>query len=286
MSSTTIITPFSSEVSVEGCEENCIAAVRACLTSVTPILNEAEGETSLEVGYTVSLIAIAYRRGEINAVCDAFCPECELLTTTESIKVRRLSETFSAEDCVTGTITLEASDPVADSIIAVCAPSIHISSAFVRDGVPFAEGVINATVLYYSAELNSKNSLNIELPFSLKLNHSLDDDDEADIRAVITECNIKIRRGGELDVRADLIFDVDIYKTDIDSVIGELNTGEPYEPCEAALTVHYARGGEELFDAAKALKTSPENVKAQNSALEFPLKRGDRVICYRHLERN
>lgn len=286
ISSVNMVTPFASELSLEGCNGDCKAVVRARLSSVTPVLTESGDGKTLEVEYTVSITAIAYGQNEITAVCDAFSENCEILATTESVNVRKLCDSFSAEDCVTGTVTLDQSNPVADSVIAVCSPTVHVTSAFVKDGNPIAEGIVSAVILYYSAELNSKNSVEIELPFSLKLNRISDDDEEIDLRATVSNCTARIRRGGEFDVRADVIFDADVYKTAVDSVITEIKQGEEISPSEAALTVHYARGGEQPFDAAKALKTSPECIKEQNPNLEFPLRKGDRVIYYRHLKRN
>lgn len=285
ITSTTIVTPFATEISAEGCNADCKAFARITIESASVGIEPDEAGAILKVDYVADITGIAYGSNEIEAVCDAFCTKCELGSATESIRVRALTESFCAEDCVTGTVTLDAANPIADSVMAVCSPVVHITSAYIKDGAPVAEGVVSAVILYYSAELNSKNSVEIELPFSLKLSKSVGDSDEADIRAVVSAMNVKIRRGGEFDVRADLIFDVDIYENNVDSVISELNEGEAQEESTSALTVHYAAGGEELFDVAKALKTAPETVSEQNPALEFPLKRGQRVILYRHLER-
>ena len=51
----------------------------------------------------------------------------------------------------------------------------------------------------------------------------------------------------------------------------------------AAVSVHIAIAGEGLWDIAKKTGCSPEEIMADNPALELPLKGGERILVYRNI---
>ena len=126
----------------------------------------------------------------------------------------------------------------------------------------------------------------VELPFSLKVAvPRLKEDDETYARGEVISASLKIRRGNEIDVRAEVAFEVCAAASSTKCVITELTEGEARIIPTAAISVHVARPGESLWDVAKATGTTPEAVMAQNPDLELPLKGGERVIVYRYLEK-
>ena len=160
------------------------------------------------------------------------------------------------------------------------------NAAATADDEMLVEGVVGGNVIYYCAEANSENSVAVELPFSLKVAvPGLKEDDEVYARGEVISASLKIRRGNEIDVRAEVAFEVCAAASSTKCVITELTEGEARIIPTAAISVHVARPGESLWDVAKATGTTPEAVMAQNPDLELPLKGGERVIVYRYLEK-
>ena len=68
-------------------------------------------------------------------------------------------------------------------------------------------------------------------------------------------------------------------------IITELDLGEERALPTGAVAIHIARKGETLWEAAKALGTTPENVLLQNPGITLPLSGGERVVTYRCLSK-
>ena len=92
-----------------------------------------------------------------------------------------------------------------------------------------------------------------------------------------------IRRDGELEIKADIAVEYSATRSEVKYVICELALGEERALPTGAVAIHIARKGETLWEAAKALGTTPENVLLQNPGISLPLSGGERVITYRCL---
>ena len=197
----------------------------------------------------------------------------------------RLNATVT--DRVEGSVTLEVNMPIADNILGMTAAKVTVSNAVAEaDDEMLVEGVVGGNVIYYCAEANSENSGAVELPFSLKVAvPGLRENDEVYVCAEVVAVTLKIRRGNEIDVRADVAFEIYAAGSSTKCVITDLSEGEARIIPSSAISVHVARPGETLWDVAKATGSTPELVMLQNPDLELPLKGGERVLVYRYLSK-
>ena len=67
-------------------------------------------------------------------------------------------------------------------------------------------------------------------------------------------------------------------------VIEEITETGVREEKTSAISVYMARKGEELFDTAKRLNVSPDDLIKTNEDLSFPLKSDERIIIFRQDE--
>ena len=128
-----------------------------------------------------------------------------------------------------------------------------------------------------------KASAAVELPFSLTVSANLKEGDVVTARGIVTNVNVKIRRDGELEIKADIAVEYSACREEVKYIISELAVGEERALPTGAVAIHIARKGETLWDAAKALGTTPENVLLQNPGIALPLSGGERVLTYRCL---
>lgn len=277
-----IVTPFSFECAAEGSRRGSIVCGGARLKNYTASYVESERGGIIVINYVLEICAFVYNEAEINAVADAFSIGNELSITYSSIPVSR--------NCACGTVyeraegTVSPGNGSAERVIAVTAQSLTIANAFGRDGRLVIEGEAAVTVIYRSAETNGETSVNVELPFSITTGESF----EGKIISAygeITEVGVKLRRGSELDVKAEFAVNYTAVCTDDARLITELSVGEPIALPETAISLHIARPGESLWSLAKSLKTTPELVLLQNPELKLPPVGGERVVVYRHLKR-
>ena len=103
--------------------------------------------------------------------------------------------------------------------------------------------------------------------------------------AGVKDVNVKIRRGNELSLRGDICIRLTPVKSGVSAIISEIKVGEAKQPREAAISVHIARKGETVWDAAKALGLTPEEVTRQNPDVAMPCAGGERLVAYRQMEK-
>lgn len=274
-------TPVSLELGAIGAHSGDTCAVAANIRSSHAELVGGEGAT-IAFDFTVEFDYRTFTEDVMNPVCDAFSVTNELLISGESVKIPLPlgQETFFER--VEGKVTLDENMPAADRILAVCGARLNITNAEAGDGKLTVEGMAAAGIVY-CAEDGQKASAAVELPFSITVNAPLKEGDEVTAKGVVTAVSVKVRRDGELDIKADIAVEYSASRCEVKYVICELALGEERAVPTGAVAIHIARKGETLWEAAKALGTTPENVLLQNPGISLPLSGGERVITYRCL---
>lgn len=278
-------TPFTQEAAAIGARADNVVVGDVKLNSFNATF-ETDGETSnIAVEYNLNLSACVYAEEVINPIVDAFSVTNEILSTGESVTVYRNRLCTTVSDRVEGSVTLDVNMPIVDNIMAATAAKVNISNAYADGGKLTLEGVVSAGIVYYCAEANSKNSVAVELPFSITTPANVSGGDAVTAGGEVTNVAVKIRRGNEIDIKADICISVSAVTADTRYIITELQLGEERELPSGAVSIHIAKAKETLWDVAKAMGTTPELVLLQNPNLTLPLSGGERIIAYRHLAR-
>ena len=219
-------------------------------------------------------------------IVDAFSVTNELKSIGQSLTICKNKYNGSFEDRVEGAVTLDINMPIADSILAVTGAKLNIASASATsDGHVTYDGIVSANIIYYSAETNVKSSVAVELPFSFTTAMDAVIGDTVTARGCVTNLATKILRGNEIQIKADIEVEVLISGSETKYIMTDLILGEERVLQTAAFSVHVAKGGETLWDVAKALGMTPEIVLTQNPGLSLPLAGGERVMAYRQMRK-
>lgn len=280
-----MVTQFTQEMAAPGAHSDNMAYVHVCVANCrTSIELDGEGKTGITAEYSLTAEVRTFAEDTVNAIVDAFSVSNELLCQGESVTVYRNKCNETVADRVEGSVTLDINMPIADNVLAATGARLTVSGATADDGKLTIEGIAACNIVYFSAEANSKNSVAVELPFSITVNANLAKGDAVTAFGCVTSVNTKIRRGNEIDIKADISVEYSAVSEDIKYMITDLKLGEERALPTGAFAIHIARGGETLWDVAKALSTTPELVLLQNPNLTLPLSGGERVIAYRHLK--
>ncbi len=274
-------TPFTAELAAAGAHSSDVCNVTATVRACQAELIGGENST-VACSYTVDFAYCTFTEDVANPVCDAFSVTNELLISGEAVKmpVPVCEETFFER--VEGKVTLDDNMPAADRILATCGSRLNITEAVAGDGKLTVEGMASSSVVYCTED-GQKASAAVELPFSITVSASLKDGDKVVAKGIVTAVTVKVRRDGELDIKADIAVEYSATREEVKYVISELSIGEERALPTGAVAIHIARKGETLWDAAKALGTTPENVLLQNPGITLPLSGGERVVTYRCL---
>lgn len=278
------VTPFSNECAAEECRNGYHAEATAQLKNVKAALMMDEQSAAATLEYEIEVNGFVFTEDTINPITDAFSITNELSLTIAEFPITVNKQQKTIFEKVEGSVTLDNDMPIADKIIACCGNKLTIANSYIADDRLVLEGTVKTAIIYFSAETGTKNSVDAELPFSITTMENLG----GKVIAAFGEvCEIiaKIRRGNEIDIKAEIAVTVLTVDTFQAKMVTDLTIGQPIEIPSAAISLHITRPKETLWDVAKALKTTPEMILLQNPDLELPFKGGERVIIYRQLTR-
>lgn len=278
------VTPFEEEAACHGARDDFATVGTLTLDGVKVEVLEGES-TTIELRYDVRYSVKVFSEQSVTVVTDAFSPTDELIKTVTGVEINRPAADVTAEETLDGSVTLKDEMPPADNILAVCGSKCNISDCKSDDGRVTVTGMVTGSIVYYSAENNAVASAAFELPFSVATGVTASPAASVFCTAEVASTTVRIRRGNELDIKAEVCFDLSVTEKTAVAVISDLKIGEPLPQNDSAFSVYIARENESLWDAAKALSLTPEQVVLSNPDLTFPLKGGERVTAFRHLEK-
>lgn len=277
-------TPFSEEAACHGARPEFVAVGGVTLDAVKVEVVEGES-TSVELSYELRFGIKVFSEQTATVVTDAFSPTDELKKTVTGIEIYKATPCVDVQESLDGSVTLKEDMPPADNILAVCGEKLNVSDCKVEDGRVTVTGMVTGSIVYYSAENNSVSSAAFELPFSVATGATASAEAKVTACGSVENTTVKIRRGNELDIKAEVCFDVCVMERDTAAIVSDVTLGDPLPLNDSAFSVYIARENESLWDASKALGLTPEQVVLYNPDLSFPFKGGERVMAFRHLEK-
>ena len=247
---------------------------------ITSTINTDQTIVSLEL--PVMYQGYAFHCYKLSVVKDLFSITNPLLTTTSSVMTIDKVSNESFSERIDGSIKLE-NMPFIDEVLGTCCHQVTLANAYVEDHELIIQGIATTTVLYYCKEDHSTNSVVVEIPFSIT--NSVDHmTDMSQIQLTLSDLSVKSKRGEEIEVFAKVNVYANLYDEGNFAVLSNVEVGEPYIQNGYALSVYFVKDGETLWEIAKDMKVSPDDILEQNPTVELPVKAGDKLYIYRQKE--
>lgn len=222
---------------------------------------------------------------KVDAISDLFSTQNELEVTTNSVNNIVPLNSLSFLEKVNGTVVIEENSPYIDEVLGNACGNVTVANSYVNEGNLVVEGVANTTVMYLNKEMATNNSIEVEIPFSLSLmTQGLPENVTPIVSVSLGDVATRNKRGRELEVNATLHIYSDFFSSDVQAVISNAVIGEEKPETDCVLSVYIAKTNDTLWDIAKELNVSPDQILEQNPAVEFPLKGGERLVIYRQKE--
>ncbi len=268
------IIPFKSEIA---CEDALLARKAGCRAEIKEIsinagVNEEKGKCGIEAVISLAFSGVYYDEEETPVVLDAFSPDSELKLTFFEEKATPCTEIKVFSERVSGLCATKARLDYTCAFTAAALPKAE----FMCTGNE-VEGSISATLLY---EQNGETrSTEVDLPFAVQLN-GLNGTPE-NISVAVCGVNIRQRAEGECEAEAVLKISVaDCEERNVSYVTG-IEEAEKLSVEKSVISVFVPSAGDSLWNTAKKLCQSPEEITSTNPDLEFPLTGKERILVYR-----
>ena len=267
------VIPFKSEIA---CEDALLARKATCRAEVKEValkasVNEESGKCNVELTLQLGFAGKYYDDEEISVIEDAFSPSSELQLSYAEETCSPCTETKVFTERVSGLCATKAKLDYTCAFLAVALPKVE----FARSSIG-VEGSVSATLLY---EQNGEiRATEVNLPFAVSLPGV---DECGDIGIAV--CGVSIRQHSEGECEAEGVLKITVSSCETSTVKYVTDATEVGERQvnNSAISVYIPTAGDGLWETAKKLSQSPEDITATNPDLTFPLSGKERILVYR-----
>ena len=268
------VIPFKSEIA---CEQALFSQRAFCRVEVKNVtvnckVYEDRGKCGVDFNCNLAFFGRFYEEEEISYVSDAFSKDCalNLKRSEESIFIDTDEKVYSER--VSGLCAVKAKLDYTCAILAAVLPNVEFART--SGGI---EGSVSATLLYEQG--GEVRATEVNLPFEVMLSGLSSECTEIDV--AVCGVSLRQRAEGECECEAQLkITAADGEKRCI-TYVTEAAEGDKKKLSDSAVSVYVPECGDGLWETAKRLSESPENITAANPELTFPLTGKERILIYR-----
>lgn len=268
------IIPFKCEIPCDDAllSRNAVCRAEIKEISVNARVNEERGKCDVELVAQLTFAGQYYEEEEASLILDAFSRENSLQLTYAEETASPCNETKVYTERVTGLCATKAKLDYTCSLLAAALPKAEFAHS--QSGI---EGSVSATLLY---EQNGEiHSTEVNLPFSVTLTGL--NTECADITVAVCGVNIRQRAEGECEAEAVLKIAAADCEQQTVKYLTDAVEGEKLNVNDSAISVYIPAAGDGLWNTAKKLLQSPEEIQSTNPELTFPLSGKERILVYR-----
>ena len=268
------IVPFKSEIA---CEDAYLARKAVCSAEIKEIsvearVDEEKGKCGVDAVIQLSFTGRYYDEEDTQVILDAFSTENALNITYTEENANPCTEIKVFSERVSGLCATKARLDYTCALLAAAIPRAEFTRN--EKGI---EGSVSATLLY---EQNGEiHSTEINLPFTVELIGLNNCSGEISVAV----CGVNIRQRSEGECEAEAVLKISAADSENCSVryVSEITEAEKLEKNDSAISVFLPAAGDDLWTMAKKLSQSPDEIKATNPDLAFPLNGTERILVFR-----
>lgn len=267
------VTPFSEEIEADG-----LADVTATIKSNRLVLSGDQTNNVFEVQAYVTIGGYDVNVTDVELVTDAFSTTNNLDIENEYLPCKRFVGSQSFDFPITSDAEIEDLSP-SSTVLATPVLRVNVANAISGQNEVTVEGLAVATILYLSED--RVNSVQVELPFSVtEKADGISPSDSLTVDAIITDFQANFM-SGIVNLRAMLKARINVYKTYRLKWISSIKECEPKLDNQNGISIYYVNGFDSVWDIAKAVNMSPDEILAMNPDLETPTGEKRRVTVFR-----
>lgn len=268
------IIPFKTEIA---CADALLARKAVCRAEIKDInlearVSEDKGKCDVELAVQLGFSGVYYEEDEVPVILDAFSRENRLKLSYAEEEASPCTEIKVYSEKVSGLCAVKAKLDYTCAFLAAALPAAEFART--EDGI---EGAVSATLIY---EQNGEvHSAEINLPFAVKLSGLNCGGEEISVAV----CGLNIRQRSEGECEAEAVLKISAADCEQQSIkyLTDISEGEKLQTTDCALSVYVPAAGDGLWDTAKKLLQTPEEIIASNPELNFPLSGKERILVYR-----
>ncbi len=271
--------PFRMQIPCEDAFGHVQVGARVSVKSahLTAGTDEDKNVSKMVLSYCLAADCKLHTKEELSLVQDAFCTTAEIAVKMQKDGGMYLTNVEKHVERISGKALLSTGGEGEFALQAALRPRAELTLKKTATGYE-AEGAVLADVLMKGE--GGYRCVELSLPFVFALPYLAEN-----IEADCAVCGVNVRRNanGEVEAEATLKLCVRCYEQLQWAYVNEVSEGAAYEENTSAFSVFMLKADEELWEVAKRLRCSPEQLKKSNPNLTFPVKDGQKIYVYRQI---
>ena len=255
----------------EGREEDGVKALLEVRRAEVS-LSVSEEDNRAKINFVCGVFAdcILYKKVAVEMGIDAFSTTKKIHLRRQKVAGRYLSEQKNEVFRVAGT-AVNSFWEEGWNLCCVFLPVVEISK---RQGN--IEGILEVNALLRREDGGYKVSV-LTLPFSSESKAGEKDE----IECMVSGLSVRNFSKDETKLEGTIKWTIRAFEEVEADYVTEVVEGEDLPKKEAAITVFVPTKGDGLWEVAKKMGVSPEEVERSNPEVTFPIKEGERIVVYR-----
>lgn len=274
---------FSEEIEARGVTKESIIQAQIQTKEIAIIENSEKNVFNIDI--PIKIVAQIYNNIFSKCILDAYSTTHEVNLTTNSFNQDEFLTTSCLQDNIITSFSIDNSNQPIDRVLAVVPQNISIVNTVVKKEELVVEGIVNLNIIYYSIDEENAdvlNSIDIDVPYSLSFSiQNLDEGEFVIPQICLCDVSVKSKMGKELEILAEVCLNYSVVKDKVSAIVTDLTVGEEKPQKDYALEIYLAKQNQELWDIAKELNVSTEDIINQNQNLSLPISSGERIVVYR-----
>lgn len=262
------------------------SVVEAWVTAGCGVVEENNDRGVFEITIPLYIESLVFNKQSQKCVVDAFSPKCEVKLTTTSFEQTEFEPTRQFDENILTTFTVPEGVAPIDKILTTTPNNISIINQVANQREVVFEGIANINIVFESVDDDDNattNSLDVEVPYSITYQSpDIVKDATINSQASIGDVNVKAKRGGELEILAEVSINFAQNTNSTNAVTTGIELGEEKPPKNWALEIYLAHEGQTLWDVAKELDVPLSTLVEQNGELSLPLADGQKIVAYNY----
>lgn len=277
--------PFRFEIEAEESmpSSTCTALAVVKSAKLDIVVDEETGKSVVKLSAQIELSVDCYedRNGEV--LVDAYSSTHEVILQKESETFCRPSDYRNEKTEIKLRAGFNESLAGGSRLMCVAVEKLEATQIKAQDGVLRIEGVLE-TIAFIKDGEGTVFSKKLEAPFETVFAVETGCEYTATLRA--ENVKGKLLSLSEVELTATVVLSLQNYKKETVDFICALEVGKEKKVKTQAMSVYIPLAGEELWDVAKRLNSSPEVILEINRDLTFPLTGEERLLIYRQEKKN
>ncbi len=266
--------PFTQELSVNG-EGTANLTVKVKTTKIHLDVLEDSKTSLFNAEVNLAVKGCITNMQTLNAITDAYSLTNETANTYCSVTSSISKGLFGSLQSVNGVVETSLTDAVFSGTAGL---NVNIIEVITLAGGITVKGTVGGMVYFTNSD--QIGSEKFEIPFTLQIETPLADLlTQATVYGAVKQITVE-NNSGKLDIDCDVLFSVNLIQNLTESFVADVTEGDAIEDTLGAIEVCIAKKGDSIWEVAKNLRMSEEDLIKLNPDLTDPLTKDEKLVIY------